>query len=268
MLRSNSLIKTLRNLIKRVYGKTIRLTTPNGSSRKIRYGFLKGEKWIISSGYSQYWMGSYEPEITEKFVEYAKKSTVIYDIGSHIGYYTLLASRYAIPGGKIFSFEPLPENLQKLKNHVEINKRLNTVIIEKAVSFKTGEALFTNSDNSVANSICENSPMFQFGKTIEVKTTSLDDLLLNGFLLPPQLIKMDIEGAEFDALRGAEVLLKKYHPAIFLSTHNCQNTGVHKKCCDFLVNMGYSLSYFSFYERKTDFDDPWYDVLAEFIENE
>ena len=267
-MRSNSLIKTLRNLIKRVYGKIIRLTTPDGSARKIRYGFLKGLKWIISSGYSQYWMGTYEPEIAEKFVKYAKRSNVIYDIGAHIGYYTLLASKFTEPDGKIFAFEPLPGNLQQLKRHVEINNRSNVVLIEKAVSIKTGKTLFTNSGNNVANSICENSPMFQFGQSIEVKTCTLDDLLLNGDLLPPQLIKMDIEGAEFDALRGAELLLRKHHPTIFLSTHNCQNPGVHKKCCDFLINMGYALSYFSFHQKKTDFDDPWYDVLAEYIENE
>jgi FkbM family methyltransferase len=267
-MRSISFYNSLRNLIKRFYGKTIRLTTPDGSERKIRYGLLKGEKWIISSGYSQYWMGNYEPEITEKFVKYAKRSKVIYDIGAHIGYYTLLASKFTEPGGKIFAFEPLPENIQKLQRHVEINDRSNVVIIEKAVSFKTGETIFTNSGNNVANTICENSPMFQFGKTIEVNTTSLDDLLLTGFVLPPQLIKMDIEGAEFDALRGAEILLRKHHPTIFLSTHNCQNQGVHKMCCDYLINMGYSLSYFAFHQRKTVFDDPWYDVLAEYIGNE
>jgi FkbM family methyltransferase len=267
-MRSHSPLFILKNLIKRVYGKLIRLTTPEGSFRRIRYGFLKGEKWIISSGYSQYWMGNYEPEITESFVKYAKRSNVVYDIGAHIGYYTLLAARFTAPGGKIFAFEPLPENFQKLKTHVEINNSTNIVIIEKAVSFNTGVTLFTDSGNDVANSINENSPMFQFGKTIEVKTAALDDLLENGFLQPPQLVKMDIEGAEYDALRGAELLLKKYHPVIFLSTHNCQNPGVHKRCYDFLVNLGYSVSYFSFYERKTDHDDPWYDVLAEYIKKD
>lgn len=267
-MRSISLIKTLSSLKKKVYRKIIILTTPIGSARKIRYGFLKGEKWIISSGYSQYWMGTYESDIAEIFVKFAKKSNIVYDIGAHIGYYTLLASNFIDHSGKIFAFEPLPGNIQILKKHVEINNRSNVVIIEKAVSLKTGEAAFTNCENNVANTICENSPMFKFGKSIEVKTTALDDLLLTGFLSPPQLIKMDIEGAEFDALRGAEVLLRKHHPTIFLSTHNCQNPGVHKKCCDFMVKLGYSLSYFSFHQKKTDFDDPWYDLLAEYIEIE
>lgn len=262
------LLKSLRNVIKRSYIKMINLTTPDGAAREIRYGLLKGFKWIINSGYSQYWTGTYETEIAEEFVNYAKKSKVIYDIGAHVGYYTLLASKYAEHGGKIFSFEPLPGNIQILKRHVAINKRQNIVIIEKAVTIKTGVSVFTNSGNDVANTLCENSPLFQFEKTIEIETTALDDMLLKGFILPPQLIKMDIEGSELEALRGAESLLRKFHPVIFLSTHNCQNPGIHKICCDFLLNKGYSISYFSFHQRKTAFDDPWYDVLAEFIGNE
>jgi len=84
-------------------------------------------------------------------------------------------------------------------------------------------------------------------------------------LLPPQLIKIDIEGAEYDALLGSRNVISKYHPTIFLSTHNCQNPGVHKKCYDFLDEIGYQLRYIDFYGKETDIDDPWYEILAEMV---
>ena len=153
-----------------------------------------------------------------------------------------------------------------VKKHIELNNISNVHIFECAVLNVTEKISFTNCDNKVANTICKNSPLFQSGKLIEVNSVTLDDLLEKEDIMVPQLIKMDIEGAEYDALKGAKHLLKEFHPTIFLSTHNCQNKGVHKKCCGFLVEMGYNLSYFDYHEKVTDTDDPWYDLLAEYIE--
>lgn len=229
------------------------------------FGPLKGLRWIYSSGYSQYWMGTYEKVITEQFLKYAKKSKVVYDLGAHIGYYTLIASKSVIENGKVYAFEPFPENINYLRKHVDLNNIDNVNIFEYAVSDKTGKTLFTNCENNAANSICKSSPMYQYDKFIEVLTIKLDDLILKREIYPPQLIKIDVEGAEYDVLKGSLKLLKEYHPTIFLSTHNCQNKGVHKKCCGLLSELGYSLSYFDFHKKKSEMDDPWYELIAEFI---
>ena len=140
-------------------------------------------------------------------------------------------------------------------------------IFEKAVSGFNGITTFTNSDNNSANTICTDSPMFKENKTIEVDAVTLDQLYHDGFIEIPQLIKMDIEGAEYDALTGAKELLSKHHPTIFLSTHNCQNNGVHKECIALLTEYGYSLKYLEFHKKITEEDDPWYELLAEKISN-
>ena len=69
-----------------------------------------------------------------------------------------------------------------------------------------------------------------------MRTTTLDRLM--GELPLPDLIEMDIEGAEYSALRGAEQLLRKSSPVIFLSTHGQE---VHQACCQLLRNFGYGL---------------------------
>jgi hypothetical protein len=68
---------------------------------------------------------------------------------------------------------------------------------------------------------------------------SLDDLVRRCVLPIPQVIKMDIEGAEAEALRGARSLLEQGSPIIFLATHG---RDVHEQCVAFLESLGYAIS--------------------------
>ena len=95
----------MNNIIYRVIRKIYLLTTPKNKIRKIRLGVLKGMKWIYSSGYTDYWMGTYEKEVAEIFSKYAKKSKVIYDLGANIGYYSLIAIKSIKNNGTVYAFE-------------------------------------------------------------------------------------------------------------------------------------------------------------------
>jgi len=209
-------------------------------------------------------MGTYEQEVAELFAEYAKKSKIVYDLGANVGYYSLIAVKAVENNGLVYAFEPYNENIKLLKHHKIINDAENLIIFESAVADRSGKVLFSNSSNNVANTICSKSPMFLEEKFIEVDVITLDDYLIHNKIKPPQLIKIDVEGAEYQVLLGATLLLRTYRPVIFLSTHNCQVPGIHKRCIDLLSNLGYSITYLNFRERKTEYDDPWYEVLAEF----
>lgn len=197
----------MKDFANRAIGKILEVITPDNAVRKIRSGVLKGEKWVVGSGGYDFWMGTYEKGIAEKFEIYAKKSEVVCDLGAHVGYYTLLASKSVGKHGEVYAFEPLPRNIMYLKKHIELNNISNVCIFECAVSNVTGKISFTNCDNKVANTICNNSPMFREGELIEVNSVTLDDLLEREDIIVPQLIKIDIEGAEYDALRGARHIL-------------------------------------------------------------
>ena len=252
------------SLVHKIIRKALWITNIKDKPRKVYLGPLKGYKWIYNSGYSGYWMGSYESEIIKSFIEAAKSSNVVYDLGAHIGYYTLIASKYIKENGKVYAFEPFPINFEKLAVHKKINLLENVIISNAAVAAIDGELSFSNNSNDSANTYIENSYMFKNFNHIQVKAVTLDNLVMSGQYLPPDLIKMDVEGAELDVLNGAVGILKKYHPKIFLSTHNCQNQGIHKKCIEFLTNLQYSFRYFDLHKRQTEFDDPWYEIVAEY----
>lgn len=234
-------------------GRLIRLPLrliPAGVVVPILQGPLRGQRWITGSGTHGCWLGSYEYKKQRAFAGAIKPGMVVYDVGAHVGFYTLLASRRAGPSGKVFAFEPMPRNISFLRRHLALNNCANVVVVEKAVSDRPGLAWFTASHERSFEGHLSASGSFQ------VQVVTLDELWGGGKVPMPDVIKMDIEGAEHDALLGAMQLLKARHPLIFLATHNVEK---HSQCCRLLLNLGYELH--SIDERTVEDSD---EITAEY----
>jgi FkbM family methyltransferase len=217
------------------WGRAIRFPLrliPPGLVISIFQGPLKGKKWIAGSSVNGCWLGSYEYEKQRIFSATILDSSVVYDIGAHAGFYTLLASKLVGLHGKVLAFEPLPENLMFLKEHLRINNISNVEVFNVAISDSSGTFMFEEGVHSSMGRLSDRG-------IIPVLTTTLDKLIDNSQLPLPDIIKMDIEGEELSALRGAEKLIEKKHPVIFLATHG---DVIHQQCCDLLTDYGYVLS--------------------------
>jgi len=205
---------------------------PSNTVLPIMQGVLKGKKWIKGSSINGCWLGSYEYNKQLLFKEYLNEGMIVYDIGANAGFYTLLSSFLVGNKGKVFSFEPFPLNIEFLQKHIELNLLHNVAIVPKAVSKENSMSLFKVGKNSSVGKIAEDGEL-------KIKTVSLDKFIESDNP-PPNFIKMDIEGAEYDALIGAKDTLKKYRPVIFLATHG---KDIHKKCINLLISFGYQLKY-------------------------
>lgn len=215
------------------FGKLFRLPLaliPANTVLPILQGKLRGKKWIKGSSINGCWLGTYEFDKQMLFQEYVKPGMVVYDIGANVGFYTLLSSVLTGNSGKVFAFEPVSRNLSYISKHLELNKINNTVVIDKAVSDEIKKLKFTFSSNPSMGHFSENGE-------IEVETISLDEFVKQGNP-PPDLMKMDIEGAEFAALNGAREILKEKNPIIFLATHSDETK---KKCLELLKEFGYRI---------------------------
>lgn len=205
---------------------------PDNLAIPILQGPLRGKKWMVGSSTHGCWLGSYEYEKQRRFAKEVSPGAVVYDVGAHVGFYTLLASELVGPGGRVIAFEPLPRNLYYLQKHLSLNNCRNVTVFEAAVLDTKRLVRFAEGPNSSMGFVSEQG-------CIEVRAVTLDESFVKGEVPRPDVIKIDIEGGEYGALNGAKRLLAEFHPVVFLSTHSSE---VHKQCCDLLETLGYRLS--------------------------
>jgi FkbM family methyltransferase len=207
---------------------------PRTAQVPIIQGPLRGKKWIVESSNHGCWLGSYEYEKQMAFCREVRKGSVVYDLGANVGFYSLLASTLTGSEGRVFSFEPAPRNLYYLSKHVELNRISNCRIFDIAVSSRDGVAHFYLDPNPAEGRLIPGEQKH----TVQVKTVKLDTLVFSRGTAPPDLLKCDIEGGEYEALKGAEAILRQFAPVIFLATHGPE---VHRQCCELLGELGYEL---------------------------
>ncbi len=117
--------KTLRNLLNLI---------PKGAIFPILQGPAKGMKWIVGPSDHGCWLGSYELKKQKQIEKYLKPGMVVYDIGAHVGFYSLLFSRAVGSEGMVYAFEPFPGNVIFLRKHRQLNKLANIIVEEYAIS--------------------------------------------------------------------------------------------------------------------------------------
>ncbi len=107
-------------------------------------GPLKGYKWVVGScgKLLRFLTSTYEYGLTKCFERMLKKGDIVYDIGAHVGYFTLLASVLVGDEGKVIAFEPSLRNFLFLKKHIKINKLKNVICLNVAVSNKSAKSFF------------------------------------------------------------------------------------------------------------------------------
>lgn len=197
------------SIIHRVYKITVlrKLLTPLINYLKPQHLIIEGNKFYIDKldgTISQELILSHKWEEyqTVLFKQNIKKGDIVIDIGAHIGYYTLIAASIVGKKGKVYAFEPDLKNFSILMQNIKVNKYKNIIPINKAVTEKNTKLnLFINPTNTGDHRIYEPKDK---RKTIEIDAVTLDSMLKNEKI---DLIKMDIQGSEILALKGAPYVL-------------------------------------------------------------
>lgn len=223
---------------------------------RVMAGPLKGFLWSTSGSYD-YILGQYEdPATLETFLSWLKPASVYYDIGSNIGFHALTANQ-VIKTGTIYAFEPMPFVRDIFEKHISLNSKLitsnNIKLLPFAVSKNEGHIEFSNdTEHREGNTYIKESYVFAGTKNkIQVACRSIDGLIAAGYQ-KPDIIKIDVEGAEYDVLLGAKNTLQQCQPYILLATHDCHLPGVQEKCIQFLESLGYHLQHTGRYHVYID----------------
>jgi FkbM family methyltransferase len=138
-----------------------------------------------------------------RFAASISPGDVVADVGSYRGTYAVVAAARAGASGHVFAFEPTASNAAIVAANVRLNRFNDRVTVEQAaVSDRTGTANFFAWGDAQSNSLADQQSE---AATVQVRTIALDDYFRNKTL--PRVLKIDIEGAELLALRGAQSIL-------------------------------------------------------------
>lgn len=172
---------------------------------------LKTEKY--------FWLGTHEMPVQRALRREVRPGMTVYDVGAHLGFFTLALARLVGPQGRVLAFEPLPANLAALRENLALNAAVAAPVqvVEAAVAGASGRTrLFAAASSTMAR--LTGPPAAPAG-THEVEGVALDDLVFARGVPPPQVVKMDIEGAEGLALAGARRLLREARPLLLIEVH-------------------------------------------------
>jgi FkbM family methyltransferase len=156
----------------------------------------------------------YEPDTSATILRLVGTGDVVFDVGAHVGFFSLLMGLLVGPRGRVISVEPGSNNLPRLKANIGLSKLENITIVDKpATSTPEDVTFFLSGDcggwnalwdmtNQPASALNQASP-----KVITMRATTLDGEIERLGLPVPKLIKIDVEGCERRVLEGARKLL-------------------------------------------------------------
>jgi len=171
-------------------------------------GTNRGMKWEVGASTHGCWLGFYEKDKQELIDRLVKPGMRAFDIGANAGFYTLALSRLVGEHGKVWAFEPLAENVVNLLKHVRANNCNNVALVQGALSDAAGISGFNIGSNNCVGALGNSQGYL-------VPTMTLDGLLATGQIESPDIVKMDVEGAESRVLAGSVGILK-LHKAVWV----------------------------------------------------
>jgi FkbM family methyltransferase len=133
-----------------------------------------------------------------------RSGDTLVDVGAHIGYNTVYAARTVGPGGAVYALEPAPDNRATLEENVAANRLANVTVLPFAAGAEPADReFFLRGSVSAVNSFAPTSFYAPVTSSIRVRVAPLDDLIP----VMPDVVKIDVEGAELDVLAGMERIL-------------------------------------------------------------
>jgi FkbM family methyltransferase len=166
-------------------------------------------------------MTRHEDDIIERFLP--KQGDIVVDIGAHMGRYTIISSKRVGANGKVVAIEAHPSNFEMLKSNIKLNQLTNVIPLNYAAySKETKIKLYlpeVESGYTIYNTIMSNRARTE-DKFVEVSANTLDYLLQLNEITDVNWVKIDVEGAEFEVLKGASnVLSKSKDIALLIEVH-------------------------------------------------
>jgi FkbM family methyltransferase len=178
--------------------------------------------------------GNLESSVQEAMLRHVPAGGVFYDVGSNLGFFALLGAHMTGPEGRVLAFEPAPDNAAAIRHNAEVNGLLNVDVVEKAVAAAGGEGRLQVVDDQSWSKLEEYGAHPGTEQVLDVAVIALDEEIGAGALPPPDVVKIDVEGAEIAVLEGMATTLAEHRPAIICELHD-----THREFVEHMRGAGY-----------------------------
>lgn len=207
-----SFVSLLHSVVRKLY--------PHGAVRRVLRGPLRGWLFEVVPGMGlTYALGL--DHLNFKFLsQRLSRGLTVYDIGANSGQMSLFFAARVAPSGRVLAFEPVPENLTRLRRNLALNEVTSVKVFEVAVAEDAQPRRFNfNPAQHTTGGLSESrAHAAVLAEESEVACLCLDDLQATGEAAP-DLIKIDVEGGGLGVIRGGKKLLSKYRPKLFFEIH-------------------------------------------------
>jgi FkbM family methyltransferase len=203
-------------------GKLLRMPLrfiPKNAVLPILQGPGRGLKWIVRSYNHGCWLGSYDFEKQVVLSEIVRLGDVVYDIGAHVGYFSIIFGKLVGAKGAVYAFEPVKENYDFILQHISINKLANVRAIRAGIAASSGTACFVTPNHSATYHRTDSG-------SVRVPVYNLEEYVRDNRLSAPTLIKMDIEGEEIYVIPSILDFVIRHRTKLLISTHDNGSAGV------------------------------------------
>jgi len=147
----------------------------------------------------------------------------IYDIGSYVGVTTMFFAKAVGKAGKVIAFEPNPANAKALKQNLALNDWDNIMIMEAGVGEKRETKTLMYDPDALATGSMDDAIQAQLMRITHAKVTveiyPLDHYVDADILPVPDFVKIDVEGMEYEVLRGMKNIMMQHRPELYIELH-------------------------------------------------
>lgn len=165
--------------------------------------------------------GTAERPLQEALVRELASGATFFDIGANVGFVTILAAKIVGPTGRVVAFEPVPGNVAAIKENLALNEIDWVDVHETAIARSSGSASLIVSSVSAFSRLSSISVPTGARERIDVTVNSVDEFLMSPAEPTPDLIKIDVEGAELEVIAGMRDTLVEHHPVVLCEVHDC-----------------------------------------------
>jgi len=187
---------------------------PGRRAPKVRSGPGRGLRIGRAEASAAYSHGANELAVQTALADVLHPGGVFFDVGANVGFFAMLAARIVGPTGRAVAFEPVPANVEQVRANARRNRLDNVTVLELAAGAIEGSATLSLAAHPGGAALASVATVPDPIGSIVVAVASVDGLLAAGRVPPPDVVKIDVEGAEEEVLRGMATTLREHRPVV------------------------------------------------------